>query len=326
MTFLKSFLVLAIIAFSLDRCAPDAPHENSLDPLSPNYSGTGVLSGRVLTLTAPYAGISNVLVTIPGNQSAVFTSSDGSFLIRNVPAGQVTVVFTKSGYLTDTLQIQIGIGKTQSIEVHLDALPVISAEQVVTHKIDQWWPGAVYNATVSAAVIDADGSTDIDSVYVVVDTINFSMAYSFNSKDFEVTIYSDSLPQHDIQWLVGRSFVVQARDHEGAVSRSNPFYVTRIIESEAAPFYPVGLDTAKASPTFEWNPPQITFNYSYTIQVVRMDAGNQTVVWTQPGINSSLVSYSFPGILSSGTYFWTIAVVDNYGNSSRSKEAAFSVK
>jgi len=326
MTFLKSFLVLLVMTFSMDRCAPDAPHQNSLDPSSPGYSATGALSGRVLTLTAPYSGIPNALISIPRNLLAVFTAPDGSFLIPNVPSGTITVVITRSGYLPDTLQVQISIGKTQNIEVHLDAVPVISQEQVVTQKIDQWWPGAVYNATVSATIVDADGSADIDSVNVLVDTVNFPMAYSFNSRNFQVTIYSDSLPQHDLQWLVGRSFVVRARDREGAVTMSNPFYVTRIIESEATPFYPVGLDTAMASPVFEWNPPQVTFNYSYTIQVVRIDAGNQTVVWTEPGINSTLVSYTYPGVLSSGTYFWTIAVVDDYGNSSRSKEAAFSVK
>lgn len=326
MTFLKSFLVLVAVAFLMDKCAPDPPHENPLDPLSPGYSGTGSVSGKVLTLTAPYAGIPNALISVLGSQFAVLTNQDGTFLIRNVPAGTISLVIAKAGYFSDTLQIQISVGKTLLIEVHLDAMPVISQQQVVTHKIDQWWPGAIYNATVSANITDPDGSADIDSVFVVVDTANFPMAYSFNNKNFQVTIYSDSLPGHNIQWLVGRSFTIWARDHEGAISRSNPFYISRIIESEATPFYPVGLDTAKASPTFEWNPPQITFNYSYTLQVVRIDAGNQTVVWTQPGIGSSLVTYSFPNILSSGTYFWTIAVVDDYGNSSRSKEAAFSVK
>ena len=45
----------------------------------------------------------------------------------------------------------------------------------------------------------------------------------------------------------------------------------------------------------------------------------------QDNVGSHLLSYQYPFTLDQGSYFWTIAVVDEYGNSARSKEASFVV-
>jgi hypothetical protein len=48
-------------------------------------------------------------------------------------------------------------------------------------------------------------------------------------------------------------------------------------------------------------------------------------------VNSTTLQQQFPGdgsglSLASGNYVWRVSVTDNFGNSSRSKEAAFVVR
>ncbi len=321
----STILILSFLAVILAGCAPNAPHENSLDPMSPNHKTTGALRGKVLTLGAPYSGIQNALVVIQQNGSAELTASDGSFSFANAPAGLITILVTKASYLNDTIQVTVPLGGSYNAEIHLDALPQISSAQVVTSKIDQWWPGPVYSALVTANVTDPDGFLDVDTVYVQVDSLIFGMNPSAANKNYQVTIGATQLPNQDLQWLVGRQLNVFAIDRSKGIGESPNFYVSRIIESEPVPTYPTSLDTTTGSPRFDWNPPPVSFNYTYQLQVVRIDAGTQTVVWSQPGLNSSYVSYSYPGVLPTGTYFWTAAIIDAYGNASRSKEASFVV-
>ncbi len=317
--------MLGILGLIISGCAPDAPHDNPLDPSSPNYNATGILTGKVLSLSPPYAGISGALVTIEQTGEARSTVSDGSFEFKTVPSGNVTLIVNKSAYLSDTLNLTVEVGKSYDEEIHIDALPQVSNAQVVTSKIDQWWPGPVYSALVTADVTDPDGIGDIDSIYVQVDSLSFPLNYSVSNKDFEATIDATQLPNQDLQWLVGKDLTVFAVDKAGGVGKSTGFYISRVIEPEAIPTAPASLDTTTATPVFNWNPPTVSYNYTYQLQVVSLAGGTQTVVWSVSGLSSSEVSYTYPGVLQSGTYFWTVEVVDDFGNSSRSKEASFVV-
>jgi hypothetical protein len=80
-----------------------------------------------------------------------------------------------------------------------------------------------------------------------------------------------------------------------------------------------------------WTPPTVTFNYTNTLAIARVDAGTETVVWTYTGLNFFYEQIQFPGdasgqTLPPGNYVWTISVVDEFGNYCRSKEASFVVK
>lgn len=308
-------------------CAPDAPHDNPLDPGSPNYRNAGNLSGKVLTLSIPNTGIPNALVTIQQNGSAQLTASDGSFSFADAPSGSLSVVVSKPSYMSDTLNFTLPVGGRYDATFHLDALPVITNPQVVTTKIDQWWPGPVYYATVTANVTDPDGIGDIvdSTVSVQVDSLSFVMNYSGGTGTFQATINATQLPGQDLQWLVGKEFFVHARDRENGSAIQGPFYVSRIIESEPATTYPANSDTTSANPTFEWSPPPVSFNYTYSLQVFLVNAGTPSQVGNPIILGANFISYSYPDSLAPGQYFWTIGITDSYGNSSRSKEASFIV-
>ena len=67
-------------------------------------------------------------------------------------------------------------------------------------------PGPAYTATVSANVTDPDGFLDVDSVYVRLTPFVFGMSH-ITEKNYQVIINADSLPNQNLQWLVGKQFV-----------------------------------------------------------------------------------------------------------------------
>jgi hypothetical protein len=317
----RALLVLCLLVSAFEGCAPDAPHNNPLDPASPNRKTDGNLSGRVLTLNSLTLGIAGALITIEGTNLAELTATDGSFNFSNAPSGNIIVVISKSSYLSDTIKANLQAGGSFDTVVHLDALPQIDTASVVTSKIDHWYISPVYTDTVTAAVTDPDGLIDIKTVYVQIGPLTFEMGHVAGNI-FETVINDTSLPNQDPQWLIGKQFNVVAIDSENGTGKSMGFYVTRIIESEPSPTYPVTQDTTTHFPKLDWNPPVVSFDYTYQLQVVSLANGPLP---SKEKISSDTLDYSYPDSLPGGYYYWTVAVVDQFGNSSCSKEASFFV-
>jgi len=323
----KSYCAFLLVGAMLmmPGCVPDASHDNPLDPASSAFSNSGTLSGNVLSFYQPYVGIAGALVTLQPSGIAGLTNSAGVYSIDGVPAGNVRIIVSRSGYLTDTVDTKASVGSESKLDIHLDALPVVGACQVVTRKIDQWWPYAVYSAAVTAAVMDPDGLGDVTGATLQVDTMKFAMTYAPDQQVYQTTVDAASLPQGSLEWLVGKSFSVTARDRIGASTVGKPFFVTRIIQDAPIPLSPTALDTASASPQLFWVQPTLQFPYSYKIELFRLDQGVPSLLWSVSNLSSSLSSFQYPNTLSTGTFFWTISVVDEFGNLSRSKEASFIV-
>lgn len=319
------FGLLAGLSLLVSGCIPDASHDNPLDPESKAFSNSGTLSGNVLSFYQPYIGISGALITILPSGVAGLTNSAGAFSISGVPAGSIQIIVSRSGYLTDTVDAKTVVGSESKVDIHLDALPVVGACQVVTRKIDQWWPHAVYSAVVTATVTDPDGPGDVAGATLQVDTMNFAMTYLPNQQVYQVTVDAASLPQGSLEWFVGKSFGITARDRIGVASAGKPFFVTRIIQDAPIPLSPTALDTASASPHLFWVQPTLHFPYSYKIELFRLEQGVPSLIWSASGLSSSLSEFQYPSVLVTGTFFWTISVVDEFGNLSRSKEGSFIV-
>lgn len=314
-----------LAAAALPGCVSDVPHENPYDPLSANPIVVTGLSGKVVLKNQPAVGIAGALVTLlPMMQSAI-TDSAGMFVFANLPDSVHAVIVLKNSFRADTLVVSLPRGASRTLTLPMNAVPSVSNVRIVMRKIDQWWPNPIYSATVSASADDADGLADIDTVWVMVDTLSFGMTYIPAEKNFQAVIVPADLPSNSLEWLIGKPFTVAARDHDRSAGVSAPAYAARIIENEAVPVYPAVQDTTAASPEFTWTPPASEFPFTYTITVVRVDAGTQTVIWTKAGLGSYLRSYQYPNLLQQGLYFWTISVVDEFGDAAQSKESSFIV-
>ena len=77
-------------------------------------------------------------------------------------------------------------------------------------------------------------------------------------------------------------------------------------------------------PEFTWEPISLAYPFSYRIDIVRVDQNIQSLVQTISDIPSTAVSMQATDTLASGEYFWTISIVDEFGNMSRSREAGLS--
>ncbi len=323
-----SFLALII---SIGGCG-DAPRDNALDPLSPYFRNSAALSGQA-TIRKQGTGIPQATVSCLDQGIFVQTDGNGNFSFTQIAAGLVTLVCSKEGFVPDTQRIHIDPGSSFRISFSLNGTPIVSSQKIITHKYDQYYPSPQYFVQISASVTDPNGVTDVDSVWFGVDTLFYPMGYSISSKQFETTVYRYDFPTNSIQWLVGKPLFIRSRDRQGALGLSTPFYVSRVIEDEATPTYPTSLnnDTTGPQPLLKWTSPRVTFNYSYTVELARVDAGTETTVWTHPQLNSLFLQLQFPGdnsgqTLVSGNYVWRISIVDDFGNTSRSKGAFFTVK
>jgi hypothetical protein len=222
---------------------------------------------------------------------------------------------------------------TRSLTFPLNGAPVVLLQNIVTTKIDQYYPSPQYYVDVSADVTDPNGIMDLDSVWFAFTTYVFPMDYVPTVKQFQTRVFKYEIPTNTIEWLAGKPLHIVSRDLSRAQDTSEAFYITRVIENGATPTSPSAAnnDTTGGTPLLTWTPPTMTFTCSYTLTISRVDAGTQTAVWSVSDVNSLLEQYQYPtdgsvSPLGSGNYVWTVTIVDEFGNSCRSKESAFVVR
>ena len=310
----------------------DVPHDNPLDPLAPNYVGDAPLSGSVV-LKNVGTPISSARITAVEEGIAAQSDSAGHFVFPRLSLGTLTVVCTKENFAPDTQHVTLTAGASQSLTFSMNGAPVTLSEKILTRKVDQYFPSPQYFVDVSAGVTDPNGVADLDSVWFAVSTLFVPMEYNPSTRLFEVRVFKYDIPTNTIQWLVGKPLYIVSKDRSAAMNVSDPFVVTRVIEYGATPVSPApgNADTTNGTPVLTWAPPSVTFSYTYALTITRNDAGTPTVVWEIANVSSVSEEYAYPtdgsaAPLPAGNYSWAVTVVDEFGNSCRSKESAFVVQ
>lgn len=320
------FISIALIA----GCIDDAPRDNPLDPLSPAYTRAGSLTG-VIRVANQATAIAGAMVTDLDENIFVKTDTLGYFAFDRLPSGRHTFVCTKENFTNDTFYVEIRDRASTHVVRALNGAPVVLSQNILTRKIDQYFPSPQYFVDVAAEMTDPNGDIDLDSVWFsVADTILFPLTNPIGSKHFSTTIFKNQLPTNTIQWLVGKPLYIVSRDDNGSVNIGSPFFVTRVIEQTAGPILS-NTDSLNASFDLRWSPPDVTFNYSYTVTISILVGGVPSVVKTYAGINSFFEKITYPYLsgdapLEKGNYLWSVTVVDDFGNYARSKESTFTVK
>jgi hypothetical protein len=333
---MRQFTVTSLLCvLTLIAGCKDAPRDNPLDPGSPQYIITASVKGRVLLLNKN-SYITSASISSLEDGVSVSSDTEGNFFFNTLTIGSQTLVCTKENFIPDTQQIILQSRTTKEVIFELNGAPFVQKQNILTRKIDQYYPSTQYFVDVTASVSDPNGIMDVDSVWFTVDTLlSIPMDYSVTTKQFQITIYKYDIPTNTIQWLVNKPLRIRSKDRSNAVNLSTPFYVSRIIENSATPTYPTintttsQMDTTGPTPLLQWSPPDVTFNYTYTITLSRVESDIRTVVWTSTQVTSSSLQLQYPADstgLSGGEYVWTISVVDEFGNYSRSKEAPFVVQ
>lgn len=320
--------IILLYVVLLSGCIDDAPRDNPLDPQAPGFAKKGSLTGRLLVANVS-AGIVDATVTSMTEHVSVQTDALGYFSFPSLPSGIQKFICTKTNFIADTFSVMIQTGQTAEIFRNLNGAPATIFKQILTRKIDQYFPGPEYFVEISAVVTDPNGGLyDLDSVwFVAVDTIKYPLKYDANNGRYITTIYKIDIQTNTIQWLVGKPLTIIARDKNFAVNASNVFYVTRVIEQTAVPILS-NIDSVNTAFELKWTPPDVTFNYSYTVTLSQVNGG---ILKTYNGILSFNESLVYPynqndAPLEKGNYVWSVTIVDDFGNYSRSKESTFTVK
>jgi len=103
------------------------------------------------------------------------------------------------------------------------------------------------------------------------------------------------------------------------------FIISRIIEETSETISPVDRESTGPSPTLAWTSMALSFPFTFRVQIDRIVAGINTPAWEKEAIDSNDTTISVDKVLASGEYRWTVSVVDEFGNTSTSKPAAFVV-
>lgn len=316
-------------------CLGDAPHDNPLDPLSESYREVGAVAGQVTRLyqNDPVAGADVVLTPLEAGGGAAFvarTGSDGRFALDDVPAGTYRLAAEAGGYVPAADTVAVSLGARVERALRLDGRPVVTAALRTVH-VSRWWPEEdLYLLEVDADVADPDGAIDVEAVWLEMDGAGFALPLQLTpvAGRFAATVDAGALPSGSLHAAVGQPFVVRVRDRAGVVEGTAGQTLARIIEETPVTASPQGLAlVAEPRPVLSWEPAALPFPFTYRVDVVRVvEANLQTVVQTVEGLGPETTTLQVPEALPRGTYYWTLSVVDAFGNRSRSKEAGFQVE
>lgn len=320
-------VIIALIGPWLLSCAPDAPRSNPLDPFHQTAVESGEkLAGRVLIKSAPFTPLPGCDVFIYPENKFAATDEQGRFQFSGLQAVDHKLAVHKSGF--DSLIVDLSVdAATDDIVLNLNALPDIERVIVRSEYIDQWWPEPVLSVVVSVLADDPDGLSDLDHVSLRIAGIDSSFPFAGTAQpdSFALRLEENSVPGADLYALVGAALRVTVQDRDSAIVSDDRAKLIRIISPAPVAETPTGLAVADPSPLMQWQPFVASFRFRYLVAIYHIRAGIPTLMFTSEPLPLTQFSYQYADSLAPGTYFWTVSVVDDFGNVGRSKEASFTV-
>ncbi|MFQ6113787.1 MAG: carboxypeptidase regulatory-like domain-containing protein [bacterium] len=328
-SFLKYSAILVFGLIWQVSCFNNAERTNPLDPKSDNFKNVGSVTGQALTFYVPFNAIPDVEIRMEPGTFVTKSDADGEFQFNNVPVGRRSISAQKEGFVTLVDSIDVQLGRSTSVQLHLDGLPIISSFSVISCHISRWWPQSdLFLLEVMAELQDLDGVNDIALVLFEIPDMNFldTLQVTQSSGVFTTRISESQLPEGNLQVVLGRELLIKAVDRAGCENSSQPKFLARIIEQEPRFESPAGDSLDVSKPLLKWIPIRLSFNFTYKVEVFRVNEGFSSIVESITNIDPSVSSITVSEALPSGVYFWTVSVIDEFGNWSRSKEASFVIK
>ena len=317
-----SIFLLSINSFIIG-CFSDAARDNPLD--SNNIRQNLSLSGTVQSYYPhpPRSILAGAkLLLLPLNILAT-SDAEGFFKFINLPAGSYSIVCQKEGFYTDTLEVDIPT--ENSLDFFLDGSPYFEQIVVTSQRISHFPPiEDQYYLELNITASDTDGVEELDIVWFEVNELSLTdtLDKTTTPGQFNAKIQTDIISLYN---FIGRAFELYVKDKFGAVVKSDPNYVTRIIEQIPILLNPSQGDTISNQPLeLFWEPIFLPYNFHLSIEIMNINEfGFPTPIDFIDAISSNKSSYIYTTVLNPGLYFWTLYIMDDFGNSSRSKEGAF---
>ena len=329
---LAAALVLA--APALAGCLDGAPRDNPLDPLSESYRDAGTAAGRVTGIYPPFEGRAGVRVHLlpldaAGAERVVRTGADGAFRADGLPGGRYEVRAESDGFRDAADTLVVAAGAVAEATLRLDALPVVASQAAWTVHIEQWPPrGPLFQLEVRVEATDPDRAADVDRAALVAEGLAFREPLAETAPGrFEASLGASRLPGGRVQSLLGRPLRVEVTDRAGNTALGPPLALVRVVEQTPVALRPeINEAPPPNPPTLEWGLDRLPFAFTYRVDVALVDgAGTEVVVYSRDGLPPTATTHAVQAALAPGIYTWTVRVVDEAGNQSRSKPAGFRV-
>lgn len=323
---ISKFLLLLPPLF-LMLCVPDASHDNPLDPSNnPDYNQ---IRGYAYSYYSPHKPLADVQIALKPAELFCTTGDDGHFLFKHLQPGQYNLKTSKEAFQTTSVQIEFsGYQSEKSVDLFINALPVIKKVNLYSEHIDQWWPGEIYQLQMNAIISDMDGISDIDSVACSIPGMAFYKIFNFTEKpdSFYISIDDFDLPGGSLYSVCAESCYIRVTDKATADTAYGPFFLHRIIEGSPTPISPTSMQIVTGNPVFEWQRISLPYLYYQEIQLYQLFPGGLVLIDTIKPIDPQITSYVYTKKLQAGNYVWAIGIRDESFNFSRSKEASFIIE
>lgn len=316
---MKKIIIFVIFLFL--RCAPDAPHNNPLDPNNPDAKGK--IKGEVKTL--PLVGsnpLQNAIVEIFPTLKKDTTDEEGKFSIPNLEPGDYIVSVKKEMYVDKAETISVEKGVEREIQFKLNGKPVIRTYSICSMHSKN--TKETYEVIFTLSFFDPDAYFFVDSVFALSKSEGFSLY--FKSGD-TVGVFEKKITYNtsgEIDTLVGIPFHFWVKDHEGAYSNTLTTSLARVIHELPDIIFPDSGDTISTGDTLKWNPPELSPEIFSTI--LKMWQNPENPVWESDTLQVTESMFVFIDSLEPGIYDWAVEVQDKYGNCSRTIERLYFIE
>ncbi len=310
------------------NCWRNADRDNPLDPKSPLFRNTGIVSGTVLSYYAPNQPLSQATIILLPNFRSVFTDENGKYRLSDVPAGSYTLLVQKTNYSSDSAKIEVTAGQEIVRDFNLDALPLFVNPNVHSIHISRWFPQPYdqFYLNVEVKVIDADGANDIDSVFLLNANLRVIDTLKYQPQNDLYQSLQDLTDRPLLGNLVGKPMYIKAIDKAGFFSISQEVFLHRVISQTPTLISPISLALVGNRPKLVWADANVNFTHTFEVNVFRADLPVPTPAWSLGNIPMDSTSTTVTDSLPAGRYYWTVSIIDTFRNWSRSKEGSFQVQ
>ena len=323
--FLKT--VLLSLGLTALACIPDAPRDNPLDPAIHRETSQATLHGQVLQKKPPHFPVSGCLVLLEPEQRYTTSDQNGLFTLAWQKADSHFLTLSKEGFDAKRLLVDPDSLAGDLLGITLNGKPRVNGIKLYSEYIDQWWPDPVATLNAELRADDPDGLNDLTAIYLTVgdDSMQYAFSPTAAPDSFVLQVDAFDLPGQNLSELVGVDFWVHLQDSSQSHTHEGPYHLVRVMTISPTALSPAGLEETSAQPVLQWQAYNAAFRFTFEVSVFHITAGIPVRIFLQQSLPADQTQFQYPDSLSSGSYFWTIGVRDQYDDLVRSKEASFIV-
>ena len=311
---------LTIVLFILINC--NAPRNNPLDSKNPENPFT-TLQGTVEEMSG--TPLEGVKIYWQNDDIIVNTNSKGQFGFEYISKEDGWITFEKEGFHTDSLLIIWGTQKIVSIELTMNALPILENLEVYSSVLNIHPTDKEFHFMIEAIVDDPDN--EIDTVFWEVPNFNLKGHLDPQGTKFYQHSFKPELQNEEI---VGHDFIITVQDLSGKKTIVGNKQVKRVIKKDLIGLSPSGGIQVSSMPNLEWSRFLPGFSHSYRLEVYKdVQFSQPELAWVVENLSYTLTNYTVDQELEPldepDVYFWVIWAIDEFQNRARSKPLTFSV-